>query len=151
MDYESDCIQFDQADDHFPSSFVTTGSFCIFYRKNGKNKLIYSCREQKHTLSLWFSGLRHGLIKVAGFVAGLMKNMQPDRDSNPGPFAIRANALPTELSELPTYNSSDYIQVHSRYNMCRREHLCLILGNFCDFKGPKVPDAMFGRKMYYTQ
>lgn len=24
-------------------------------------------------------------------------NVQPDRDSNPGPFAFKANALPTEV------------------------------------------------------
>ena len=34
-----------------------------------------------------------------------MKNMQPVPGSNRGPSAYRANALPTELSKLPTHNS----------------------------------------------
>ena len=35
-------------------------------------------------------------------VTGLMKNMQPDPGFNRGPSSYRENALPTELSELPT-------------------------------------------------
>ena len=46
-------------------------------------------------------------------VTGLMKNMQPVPGSNRGPSAYRANALPTELTGLPTHNSP--VPVHQRY------------------------------------
>ena len=38
-------------------------------------------------------------------VTGLMKNKQPDRGLNQGPFAYRMNALPIELSGPLTHNS----------------------------------------------
>ena len=41
-----------------------------------------------------------------------MKNMQPVQGSNRGPSTYRANALPTELTGLPTHNSP--VPVHTQ-------------------------------------
>ena len=63
--------------------------------------------------------------------------MQPDKDSNAEPFAYRANALPTELSQLPTYNSPDYIQVYSRYNVkCASGALLGTFGSSIEISSP---------------
>ena len=41
------------------------------------------------------------------------KNVQPVRDSNPGPLAYRASALPTELTGPLTHHLSNCVQVQT--------------------------------------
>ena len=50
------------------------------------------------------------------------KNVQPVCDSNPGPLAYRASALPTELTGPLTHYNSTCVQVHTvTYTPCELE------------------------------
>ena len=77
------------------------------------------------------------------------KNAQPDRDSNPGPFAYRANALPSELSgrlhiSSPISDKDLTVTYHRHsfvYSPEKSNNLVLILG----------PDELYHIHVFFVQ